>query len=228
MRLIFVAIIILDIAVLFMGAFFIFDKIMRKRRRKRELHYTFCPFEKETKRGYALYNDEGRYIFYAINEEEVDNCSVYSFKNSVTKRKTMHKVSEMLRNKNAPNFSKKTFYFDDKEIWKLLDSRGISIRATVVDDSLTQYKIEKYSETIAFIRKRKGSGRVYTMRTYDKDVNLLFLVLFAIAKTEEKTVDKSEEKPVNKTEDKPEEKPESKTEENEDNKEDNKKEEPNA
>ena len=193
MRFIFQVIVAVDIIVLVMGAFFIFDKIMRKRSSKTEFHYSFYPFEKEGKRGYALYTDDNRYIYYTINEEESDGGFIYSFKNCATRKVKMHKVSEMLISKTAPNFSKKTFFFDDVEIWKYLDKKGISLRPTIVDDSLTQYKIERYSKPIAFARKRRGSGRLYTMRTYDKDIDLLFLVLFAIAKTEEKTANKTEE-----------------------------------
>ena len=185
MRLIFRAIVLLDIVVLLAGVFFIFDAIMKKKSKKKEFHYTFRPFQKETKRGYALYNDNKQYIYYTIKEKENDKCSIYSFKNCLTKKIANHRVSALLKSKNSPNFSNRSFFFDDKEIWKYLENNGIGIRATLVNDSLTQYMIEKGQKTIAFIRKRKGSGRVYTMRTYEKNIDLLFLVLFAIAKTNE-------------------------------------------
>lgn len=168
------------------GAFLIFDKIMRKKRSKPEDHYSLHPFEKNEQRGYALYNDEERYVYYAVKEKTEDNCEVYYFKNCTTNSVNHHKISEILRNNNAPNFSRKSFYFNDKEIWKYLEKQGIGIRATIVEENLTQYKITRYSDIIAFIRKRAGSGRVYTMRTYEKNLDILFLVLFAIAKTNEK------------------------------------------
>ena len=190
MRLFVKAIIIFDILIILVGLFKIFDKIMRRKNRIPESHYTLRPFEKNSNRGYALYNDDDRYIYYAVKEGEADNCDIYYFKNSLTKNASEHKISEILRNNKAPNFSKKTFFFDNEEIWKYLSKKGFYIQGTIVDENTTQYKIKKDSNTIAFIRKRKGSGRVYTMRTYEKNIDLLFLVLFSIAKTDEKVIKK--------------------------------------
>ena len=190
MRLLFKLIIFVYIVVFIVGLLIIIDRLLR--RRQVEYHYVFRPFEKDTKKGYALVDDSNRILYYAVRDGHDGNCDVYRFKNRITKFSSTHLVSDMLRNNNAPNFSRKSFYYDYEEIWRHLKKQGIVLQTTIVNDELTQYKIKKYSKIIAFARKKKETEKQYSMRTYEKRIDLLFLTLFAIALTEEKHGNKAE------------------------------------
>ncbi len=185
MRFLFKLIILIDVIVLLIGAYRIFDRFMRKRGRKKDTHFTFVPFENEGKLGYALITDDKTNVYYAVSEEQADDYSVYSFTNCLTNKKDKHRVSSLLKCRHAPNYSNRTFFFDNKEIWNYFEEKDLYFRSTILDENLTQYKIMRRQKTVAFIRKRRGSGNVYTMRTYEKSLDTLFLILFAFAKTRE-------------------------------------------
>ena len=177
------AIIAFLVLVLFVGLFFLYGNIMKKRHI--EKHYIFKPFKKNDSYGYAMENEGNKIVFYAIKKENGDNNStLYKFTNCKSKRTSTHRVGAIRKNEKAPNFSKKSFSYDNKDIWKYLEENGIFLETTIVDDNLTQYKISMNSKPIAFARKRKDSSAKYSMRTYENRVDLLFLTLFAIAKTE--------------------------------------------
>ncbi|MBR4241319.1 MAG: hypothetical protein IKR97_03760 [Eubacterium sp.] len=184
MRTFYVLVIIFDIMILLMGVLVIADKYMRRRRV--EHHFIFRPFIKGDKKGYALYDDEEKYVYYAVKEKEEDDYSLYTFKDCGSKQTSTHKVSVMLRNNNAPNYSGKTFMFDDKEVWGILSKRGYFFQKTIVNESLKQYKIRNDSKIIGYIRNWAETPEQYSLRTYDRKLDNLFLLLFAIARTEKK------------------------------------------
>ncbi len=176
--------IVFDVLVVLAGLFFIFEKTFRKI--KVEHHYTFCPIKKDGMKGWALINDENKILCYSVKEGEENGNAVYRYKNRVTKLFSTHRVSQMLRNNKAPNFSRKSFYYDKDEIWNHLKKRGYFLQTTIIDDNITQYKIKRGSRVVAFARKRRDNDNKYTLRTYEKNLDGLFLVLFAIGLTEEK------------------------------------------
>lgn len=176
--------IVFDVLVVLAGLFFIFEKTFRKI--KVEHHYTFCPIKKDGMKGWALINDENKILCYSVKEGEENGNAVYRYKNRVTKLFSTHRVSQMLRNNKAPNFSRKSFYYDKDEIWNYLKKRGYFLQTTIIDDNMTQYKIKRGSRVVAFARKRRDNDNKYTLRTYEKKLDGLFLVLFAIGLTEEK------------------------------------------
>ena len=184
MRLIFKLIVVGDVFVVLAGLFFIFDKIMRNR--NIELHYVFRPFEKGDKKGFGLFDDFGKCLYYALKDRDEDNAEVFTFKNGRTKLPSTHRISKLERNNNAPNYSRRTFTFDKTDIWEYIKKHGYNLQTTIVDDNLTQYKFHKNGRTIGFARKRKEKEGNYSVRTIDKDVEMLFILLFAIAKTDRK------------------------------------------
>lgn len=187
MRLFVKVILMIDAVVLITGLLYILDRIYRKVRIER--HYTFAPFKKDGKHGFALDNDSGRHIFYAYNSKEDGNFAVFKFVNPLFRVSSTHKISGPGKNPKAPTFTNISFLFDEDDIWVYLKNRGISIEMTVVDDKYALYKIMKDSKPIAFAKKRfqQEEGRskyTYTMRTYELRKETLFIVLFAIAKSE--------------------------------------------
>ena len=98
--------IVFDVLVVLAGLFFIFEKTFRKI--KVEHHYTFCPIKKDGMKGWALINDENKILCYSVKEGEEKGNAVYRYKNRVTKLFSTHRVSQMLRNNKAPNFSRKS------------------------------------------------------------------------------------------------------------------------
>ena len=187
MRLIFKIIVVVDVFVVLAGLFFIFDKIMRNR--NIEHHFIFRPFEKGEKKGFGLFDDFDKCVFYALKEKEEENKEVYIFKNCRTKFFSTHKISKLNKNSGAPNFSRRTFEIDGEDIWEYLGKYGYYLQTTIVDDNLTQYKLHKNGRTIGFARKRKARGDSYSLRTIDKDIEMLFTILFAIEKTDIKQIE---------------------------------------
>ena len=182
MRLFFTFIVIFDILVLGAGLFFIIDRIVLKAKSKR--HYVFHPFEEENKEGYILEDDEKNNIFSAEQIGDDGNCAIFRFKNGKNKSSNTYKVSGPGHNPNAPNFTNISFLFDDVDVWNVLREFNIHIETTIVNESLTLYKISKRSKPIAFARK-KDEQTVYTMKSNEKNIELIFITLFAIAKSEE-------------------------------------------
>ena len=182
MRLIYVLFFIFDIAILLAGIFFIFDRILLKMQKNH--HYTFHSFEMDGKHGYTLEDDYENDVFYAIKNGEEGNFAIFKFKNSKGISRGTHKVSGPGINTNAPNFTNTSFLFDDVDVWRYLQKRSIVLETTIVSEKLTLYKISKHSKPIVFARKKDGQP-IYTMKTGEKNLELVFITLFAIAKTEE-------------------------------------------
>lgn len=187
MRLFVIVILFVYAVVLITGTLYILDKIYRKVRIER--HYTFSQYKKDGKHGFSLNNDSKKTVFYAYNSKEEGNFAVFKFVNPIFKISSVHRISGPGKNTKAPNFTNISFLFDKEDIWDYLGNRGITIETTVVDDKYALYKIMKDSNPIAFAKKRflqedQGSKYTYTMRTYELRKELLFIVLFAIAKSE--------------------------------------------
>ena len=182
MRILFIFIIAFDIIILGAGLFFIFDKIRRKF--KKSHHLTFHAFEKNGSHGYTLEDDDENSIYYALINGEVDEFAMFKFTNGKTKLSNTHKVSGPGRNSQAQNLTNISFLFDGEDVWSYLRKRSIFIETTIVNENLTLYKINRNSKPFAFVRKKNGLP-VYTMKTKEKYLELLFTSLFAIAKTEE-------------------------------------------
>jgi len=180
--------ILIDLVVLYLGISYIIGKFIRKS--KKEHHYTFHPYEKNGQHGYVLEDDYGTVHYYALNSKDKGERAVFKFVNGTTKLFTNHSVSGPGNNPNAPNFTNTSFLLDEKDVWSALKKRGIWVETTIVSPELTLYKIEKDGKPIAFARKKAENqtderGFVYTMKTPEKRFELIFLLLFAIAKTEE-------------------------------------------
>ena len=188
MRLIFKLIVVFDVLVVFAGLFFIFDKIMRNR--NVEHHYVFRPFENGEKSCFGLFDDFNNCLYYAEKESEEDGVEIYKFKNGRNKLSSTHRISSLLRNNSAPNYSRRTFNFDKTDIWEYIKKHGYNLQTTIVDENLTQYKIHKNGRTIGFARKRKERGETYSLRTIDRNIEMIFILLFAIAKTDRKNKEK--------------------------------------
>jgi len=181
-----IAIIVVFSIVLLLGVLYIVDKILRKRNVER--HYTFYSFEQEDKHGYSLDDDNKKHVYYALKTGEEDKCAVYKFVNGKTKSAHKHRISGLGTNTQAPNFSKKSFLFDNVDIWDYLKKYRITVGATIIDNNITMYKIHSDGQPIAFAKKRKSKTKnskpVYSLRTYEKKLDLIFITLFAIARTE--------------------------------------------
>ena len=175
------------------GIYIIFKRNLHKTRN--ECHYNFHYFSINSKEGYALDDENGKHMYYAVKTKEELDHAVFKFTNGANRLSSSHRVSGPGYNSDAPNYSYNSFLFDKDDIWVYLKDKGIDIKTTIFDDTLTRYNIKLDSKPIAFVKKApsettntEGANNnelVYTMRTYEKNLGLLFITLFAIIKTEQ-------------------------------------------
>ena len=186
MRLIFKLIVVVLALDFIAGIAIIIMKIMS--RPKPEYRYTFKSFQDDSKHGYVMDDDNGNHVFYAVKAGEKDKRAIYKFTDVKKQKSSKHTISGLGNNDNAPNFTNASFLFDDTDIWEYLNKMGVDLQTTMVDDSLTSYRIKKGSEIVALATKRRDendeNSYVYKLRTFEKETNYFFLSLFALARTE--------------------------------------------
>ena len=194
MRLIFkliVAVLILDFVA---GIVMLLLRLFSKP--KPEHRYYFRSFRDGEKHGYYMDDSKNNHILYAVKAGEENKCAVYKFTNTRSHRTVKHTISGLGNNDKAPNFTNVSFLFDNTDVWEYLSKRGIDLQTTMVDDGLTMYKIKKNSNPVAFAKKRRDENNpnsyVYTLRTCEDSLDMFFLALFALARTEKNGIQRKQ------------------------------------
>ena len=128
-------------------------------------------------------------------------ASLYEFINHLTGKREEHKVGKTitLEESGVSGFfsTKSRFKFDGKNIWDYLHNLGVRIESKLSSDKIGMtYVISFEGKEIATVASSspKGKSIITTDLFYDviadeKDLDLVFLVAFAIAKTDQLTYD---------------------------------------
>ena len=146
----------------------------------------------EDENGNMIY--EGKMIKFSLL-----GASPFEFVNHLTNKREEHKVGKTVTIEQGGNdlisfMSKRSYFkYDDKKIWDYLHDLGIRIDSNISTNKIGMtYEISYQGNHIATIASSspKGKSLITTDMYYDviceeKDLDLVFLVAFSIAKTEQ-------------------------------------------
>lgn len=146
----------------------------------------------EDEHGNMIY--EGKMIKFSLL-----GASPFEFVNHLTNKREEHKVGKTVTIEQGGNdlisfMSKRSYFkYDDKKIWDYLHDLGIRIDSNISTNKIGMtYEISFQGNHIATIASSspKGKSLITTDMYYDviceeKDLDLVFLVAFSIAKTEQ-------------------------------------------
>lgn len=160
--------------------------------------YFLKPTLKSIKQGTALEDENGKVVCEAkMLKFKLFGPAPFEFTNNVKGTKEEHKIGKTLTQEESGMvgfFSRKSsFKYDGKKIWDYLHELGIRINSTLSKDKVGMtYEISFEGKPLGTIASStpKGKSLITTDMYYDitceeKDLDLVFLVAFAIARTEQ-------------------------------------------
>ena len=160
--------------------------------------YLLKPQLKTFKQGFFLEDEGGKVIYEAkMLKFSLFSASPFEFTNNITNKKEEHKIGKTVTAEEsglAGDFSTSSYFkYDGEKIWDYLHKKGIRINSTLASKKLgMSYDVTFEGEPFATIATSspKGKSIITTDLYYDvtcdeKDLDLVFLVAFAIAKTDQ-------------------------------------------
>ena len=163
-----------------------------------ENKYLLKPITGTVKEGFTLVNEEEKVVYECqMLKFKLFGASPFHFTNHLTNKREEHTVSKtvtMSESGIAEMFStKSSFKYDGKNIWDYLHELGIRINSSASSAKLGMtYEVSFKGNHIATIASTtpKGKSIITTGSYYDvicdeNNLDLVFLVAFSIAKTEQ-------------------------------------------
>ena len=162
--------------------------------------YLLKPVLKTIKQSFLLEDESGNTVYEArMLKFSLFGASPFEFINHITNRKEEHKVGKTINIEQGINdminfMSKRShFKFDGVKIWDFLHDKGIRIDSSLSGDKVGMtYNVSYQGSPLAVIATSspKGKSIISTDMYYDvicneQSLDLVFLVAFAIAKTEQ-------------------------------------------
>jgi hypothetical protein len=160
--------------------------------------YILKPALKTVKEGFTLEDENGNVAYSTkMIKFKLFGAAPFEFINNITNKKEEHTVGKVLTQTEsglAEMFStKSSFKYDGKKIWDYLHEKGIRINTKPSANKIgATYEVSFEGNPIATIATSspKGKSIITTDMYYDvtceeKDLDLVFLVAFSIARTEQ-------------------------------------------
>lgn len=160
------------------------------------MKYLLKPVLKTIKEGFTLVDEKDTLVYEGkMTKFSLLGAAPYNFTNHITNKTEEHKIGKTITMEESGMsgfFSaKSTFKYDGKKIWDYLHDKGIRINSTLSGNKLGMtYEISFEGKEIATMSTStpKGKSFITTNQYYDvtcdeKDLDLVFLVAFSIAKT---------------------------------------------
>ena len=162
--------------------------------------YTYQPEKKMIKQGALLSDEAGNTVYEAkMIKHSIFSGYTFMFINHIKNTEIEHKVghtitSETSTNGNTDIFSTKSrFKFDGKNVWDYLHEQGIRIKNKLSDRNLgIDYDITLKGEPFAEVKmggKIIGNRVFFNLITAEENLDLAFIIAFAIARTEQLFLD---------------------------------------
>ena len=163
-------------------------------------NYRLKPVLKTIKQSFYLEDENGNTVYEGkMTKFTLFGASPYEFVNHITNKTEEHKVGKTVTTEQAGTglvsaLSKKSsFKFDGKKIWDYLHDAGIRIDSQFAGNKLgMSYDVTFKGEPLATIANSTPKGKsilttdlYYDVTCEEKDLDLVFLVAFSIAKTEQ-------------------------------------------
>ena len=162
--------------------------------------YLLKPVLKTIKQSFTLEDENGRVVYEGkMTKFSLFGASPYEFVNHITNKTEVHKVGKTLTAEQgggglAAALSKSSsFKYDGQKIWDYLHDLGIRIDSGISGSKIgMRYQVTFKGAPLAVIASSspKGKSIITTDLYYDvdceeKDLDLVFLTAFAIAKTDQ-------------------------------------------
>lgn len=160
--------------------------------------YMLRPITGTIKEGFTLVDESENLVYKAqMTKFKLFGASPFTFENHITNKTEEHTVGKILtvEESGVTGFlsTKSTFKYDGEKIWKYLHNKGIRINSKLSGNKIGMtYEITLEGNPIAVLASSspKGKSLITTGMFYDieceeKDLDLVFLVAFSIARTEQ-------------------------------------------
>ena len=162
--------------------------------------YKLKPITGTIKEGFTLVDENDNLVYKAqMTKFKLFGASPFKFENHITNKTEEHTVGKTVTmEQTGPGFvdimsTKSQFKYDGEKIFKYLHNKGIRIDSKLSGNKLGMtYEVSLEGTKIAVIASSspKGKSLITTSMFYDvtcqeKDLDIVFLVAFSIAKTEQ-------------------------------------------
>ena len=162
--------------------------------------YLLKPVLKTIKQGFYLEDENGNIVYEAkMTKFSLFGASPFEFFNHITNKKEEHKVGKTITTREGGNdivsslSTRSYFKFDNQKIWYYLHDKGIRIDTQLSNNKLGMtYNVTFEGKNLATIATSSPKGKsfitfdlYYDVTCEEKDLDLVFLVAFSIAKTEQ-------------------------------------------
>lgn len=162
--------------------------------------YKLKPITGTVKEGFTLVDENDNLVYKAqMTKFKLFGASPFKFENHITNKTEEHTVGKTVTmEQTGPGFvdimsTKSQFKYDGEKIFKYLHNKGIRIDSKLSGNKLGMtYEVSLEGNPIAVIASSspKGKSLITTSLFYDvtceeKDLDIVFLVAFSIAKTEQ-------------------------------------------
>ncbi len=158
--------------------------------------YLLKPELKTIKQGFVLEDENSNVVYNAkMLKFSLLGASPFEFVNHLTNKKEEHKIGKTITSEEsglASFFStKSSFKYDGVKIWDFLHNQGIRINSSLSGNKLgMSYEVSFEGKPLATIATSSPKGKsfittdmYYDVEADEKDLDMVFLVAFAIAKT---------------------------------------------
>ena len=160
--------------------------------------YLLKPALGTIKEGFFLHDENDTLVYEGkMKKFKLFGAAPFEFTNHLTGKTEEHQVGKTLTAEEsglAGFFStSSSFKFDGEKIWNYLHNKGFRIKSAISGDKIGMtYEVSFEGKPLATIASSspKGKSIITTDRFYDvvcdeKDLDLVFLVAFSIAKTDQ-------------------------------------------
>ena len=163
--------------------------------------YLFLPEKKIIKQGFYL-EDENKTVVYEakMTKQGIIGKSDYKFINHITNTEETHKIGHTITIEENNNFddmleirerTKSYFKIDGVNIWNYITNMGYTINPNKTNGKLgIMYELRKKDKLVATIEMSNLNKSVvimnrfvYQVKVAEEDIDIAFLVAFAISKT---------------------------------------------
>lgn len=162
--------------------------------------YVFKPVLKTVKQSFYMEDENGRVVYEGnMTKFSLFGAAPHEFINHITNKTEVHKIGKTITAESGNGgvvtalSRTSSFKFDGQKIWDYLHDLGIRIDSTLSGGKLGMtYDITFKGQPLATAASTtpKGKsivtlGHYYDVECEEKDLDLVFLVVFAIARTDQ-------------------------------------------
>lgn len=160
--------------------------------------YLLKPVTGTIKEGFTLVDENDNIVYEGrMTKFSLFSAAPYKFINYITNKTEEHKLGKTITTEESgiAGFFSTTSYFkyDGEKIWHYIHDKGIRINSTLSGDKIGMtYEVSFEGKQIAIIASSSPKGKsilttdiYYDVTCEEKDLDLVFLVAFAIAKTKQ-------------------------------------------